>query len=89
MQIRKPGTVRAVSCYTPRKKLSLPLSQAHGWNILSSRCVRSVRQALEDMKLAEALKIIQSAPPDSPRLEVALLCGFTPLHLETFFLAEL
>lgn len=50
---------------------------------------RSVRQALEDMKLAEALKMIQSAPPDSPRLEVALLCGFTPLHLETFFRAEL
>ncbi len=41
------------------------------------------------MKLAEALKVIQSALPDSPRLEVALLCGFTPLHLETFFRAHL
>ena len=28
------------------------------------------------MKLAEALKVIQSALPDAPRLKVALLCGF-------------
>jgi FkbH-like protein len=41
------------------------------------------------MKLAEALKVIQSASPDAPRLEVALLCGFTPLHLETFLRAHL
>src|ERR1700691_498216 len=41
------------------------------------------------MKLAEALKIVQSAPADSPRLEVALLCGFSPLHLETLLRAEL
>ncbi len=41
------------------------------------------------MKLAEALKVIQSALPDSPPLEVALLCGFTPLHLETFLRAHL
>ena len=41
------------------------------------------------MKLAEALKIVQSAPADAPRLQIALLCGFTPLHLETFFRAHL
>ncbi len=41
------------------------------------------------MKLAEALKIIQSVPPDAPPLPVALLCGFTPLHLETFLRARL
>jgi FkbH-like protein len=41
------------------------------------------------MKLAEALKIIQSAEPNAPRLQVALLCGFTPLHLETFLQAQL
>ncbi len=41
------------------------------------------------MKLAEALKIVQSVPPDAPRVEVSLLCGFTPLHLETFLRAQL
>jgi FkbH-like protein len=41
------------------------------------------------MKLAEALKTIQAAPPDAPPLEVALLCGFTPLHLQTFLEAHL
>jgi FkbH-like protein len=41
------------------------------------------------MKLAEALKIIQSVPLDAPPLPVALLCGFTPLHLETFLRAQL
>jgi FkbH-like protein len=41
------------------------------------------------MKLAEALKIVQSAPTDAPPLQVALLCGFTPLHLETFLRAQL
>ena len=41
------------------------------------------------MKLAEALKIIQSVPPDATPLPVALLCGFTPLHLETFLRAQL
>jgi len=40
-------------------------------------------------KLAEALKVIQSALSDAPRLEVALLCGFTPLHLKTFLRAHL
>lgn len=42
-----------------------------------------------NMKLAEALKIVQSAPTHAPRLSVALLCGFLPLHLETFFRARL
>src|SRR5579871_3642964 len=41
------------------------------------------------MKLAEALRVIQSAPADAPRLDVALICGFTPLHLETFLRAHL
>ncbi len=41
------------------------------------------------MKLAEALKIVQSVPPQAPPLPIALLCGFTPLHLETFLRAEL
>jgi FkbH-like protein len=41
------------------------------------------------MKLAEALKIVQSVPPQAPPLPVALLCGFTPLHLEIFLRAEL
>ncbi len=43
----------------------------------------------DEMKLAEALSIIHSAPVDGPQLRVALLCGFTPLHLETFLRAHL
>src|SRR5882762_1856679 len=41
------------------------------------------------MKLAEALKVVQSVPSQAPPLQVALLCGFTPLHLETFLRAHL
>ncbi len=41
------------------------------------------------MTLAEALKTIQSPPSGAPPLPVALLCGFTPLHLETFLRAYL
>jgi len=41
------------------------------------------------MKLAEALRIVQSAPPNAPPLPVSLVCGFTPLHLETFIRAQL
>jgi FkbH-like protein len=41
------------------------------------------------MKLAQALKIVQSVPSGAPPLQVALLCGFTPLHLETFLQAHL
>jgi FkbH-like protein len=41
------------------------------------------------MKLAEALKIVQSVSPQAPPLPVALLCGFSPLHLETFLRAVL
>jgi FkbH-like protein len=42
-----------------------------------------------NMKLAEALKVVQSVPSHAPPLQVALLCGFTPLHLETFLRAHL
>ncbi len=41
------------------------------------------------MKLAEALKIVRSASSNASPLPVALLCGFTPLHLETFLHAQL
>jgi hypothetical protein len=41
------------------------------------------------MKLAEALQIIQSADARAPQLPIALVCGFTPLHLETFLRAHL
>jgi FkbH-like protein len=42
------------------------------------------------MKLIEALKISQSPLPDSLRqLRLFLLCGFTPLHLQTFLTAHL
>jgi FkbH-like protein len=42
------------------------------------------------MKLIEALKIAQSPLPEgSRRLRVFLACGFTPLHLQTFLLANL
>ena len=41
------------------------------------------------MKLAEALRMVQATPPHAPPLEIALLCGFTPLHLETFLRAQL
>jgi FkbH-like protein len=53
------------------------------------RALQIDKQALIIMKLAEALKIVQSIPPQAPPLQVALLCGFTPLHLETFLRAEL
>ena len=42
------------------------------------------------MKLVEALEILRSPlPDDARRSRVALACGFTPLHLETFLAAEL
>ena len=41
------------------------------------------------MKLAEAIKTVRAAPQHAKPLEVALVCGFTPLHLETFLRAEL
>lgn len=42
------------------------------------------------MKLSEALKILQSAPvEDAERFRSVLVCGFTPLHLHTFFAAHL
>lgn len=42
------------------------------------------------MKLVDALSLIAKAPGENAeRLKVALVCGFTPLHLQTFFQAEL
>lgn len=41
------------------------------------------------MKLSEALQIRQKAETIPERFEVALACGFTPLHLETFLAAHL
>ncbi|MBV8071529.1 MAG: HAD-IIIC family phosphatase [Acidobacteriaceae bacterium] len=42
------------------------------------------------MKLLEALKIIKSPPePEAQAFPVALCCGFTPLHFETFLKAHL
>jgi len=42
------------------------------------------------MKLAEALRIVSHGPePEAPVLTVALICGFTPLHLQSFLQAEL
>lgn len=40
------------------------------------------------MKLSEALKVTQ-VPRNAPALPVALVCGLTPLHLETFLKAQL
>jgi FkbH-like protein len=37
------------------------------------------------MRLSEALRINQQlAPPGAPQKKIHLVCGFTPLHLETF-----
>ena len=42
------------------------------------------------MKLIDALSIIKNRPgPDDEPFRVALVCGFTPLHLQTFLNAEL
>src|SRR5271154_1413394 len=42
------------------------------------------------MKVAEAIAIAnRSAPPDAPTEDVSLLCGFTPLHLQTYVKAYL
>jgi len=41
------------------------------------------------MKLIDALKIITTAPGEAPIFNVALVTGFTPLHLKTFLHAEL
>jgi len=43
------------------------------------------------MKLIEALTLAaeNAAAADLPRFEVALVCGFTPLHLQTFLTAHL
>lgn len=41
------------------------------------------------MKLTEALLIHQRAPKDADLFSVALACGFTPLHMQTFLRAHL
>ena len=43
------------------------------------------------MTITEALKIMQAAGgrEGSPRYDVSLVCGFTPLHLQTFLAAHL
>lgn len=41
------------------------------------------------MKLIEALRIIGSVAPGPPERPFELICGFTPLHLETFLHATL
>ena len=41
------------------------------------------------LKLADALKITHTAPKDAAPFRVALVCGFTPVHLQTFLNAHL
>lgn len=41
------------------------------------------------MKITEALRIVQRTAADAPPFRVTLACGFTPLHLRTFFQAHL
>jgi FkbH-like protein len=41
------------------------------------------------VKLAEAFELLQAAPTEGPLFSVALACGFTPLHLQTFLTAHL
>jgi FkbH-like protein len=43
------------------------------------------------MKLIEALELVaeNTSATDQPRFEVGLVCGFTPLHLQTFLTAHL
>jgi FkbH-like protein len=45
----------------------------------------------QPMKLIDALRIAgeHARAGDRPRFRVALVCGFTPLHLQTFFTAHL
>lgn len=40
------------------------------------------------MRLVEALRILKGAPPDGHTYKIALVCGFNPLHLETFLAAH-
>ena len=42
------------------------------------------------MKLVDALHILRRPlPADAPRFRLALVCGFTPLHLSTFLAAQM
>lgn len=40
------------------------------------------------MKLVEAFRILQTTPQDARPLDLHLVCGFTPLHLQTFLAAH-
>jgi FkbH-like protein len=39
--------------------------------------------------ITEALKAIHSVPRDTPRFQLSIVCGFTPVHLQTFLTARL
>jgi FkbH-like protein len=39
--------------------------------------------------LIDALKVLRSAPKDGERFEIAIVCGFTPVHVQTFLPAHL
>jgi FkbH-like protein len=41
------------------------------------------------MKISEALKVIHAAPKDADPFRVALVCGYTPLHLQTLLAARM
>lgn len=41
------------------------------------------------MKISEAVEITRSAPKDGKAFDVTLICGFTPLHVQTFLSAYL
>jgi len=41
------------------------------------------------LRVSEALRIIQGAPPDAEPFAALLACGCAPLHLKTFFCAHL
>jgi FkbH-like protein len=41
------------------------------------------------VRFTDALGVLQRAPADAPPYEVRLVCGFTPLHLQTFLAAHL
>ena len=43
----------------------------------------------KSLSITEALKILQSVPGGFPPFNVILVCGFTPLHVQTFLAAHL
>ena len=48
-------------------------------------CFRANQHGTFSVKITEALRIVQATPADAPPFRVTLACGFTPLHLHTFF----